>query len=178
MNKQVVAKRYASALFEIAKEQQLLDQLEQELRVVKQVFAQNEALLSVLNHPKVALAKKKALIQEAFASVSNVLQHTFMLLLDRHRIDIVEDLVDAFITLANEARGVAEAIVYSARPLTEDETKALAEVFAKKVGVDSLRITNIIDKDVIGGIKVRIGNRIFDGSVSGKLARLQRQLTR
>ncbi len=132
MNKQVVAKRYASALFEIAKEQQLLDQLEQELRVVKQVFAQNEAFLSVLNHPKVALAKKKALIQEAFASVSNVLQHTFMLLLDRHRIDIVEDLVDAFITLANEARGVAEAIVYSARPLTEDETKALAEVFAKK----------------------------------------------
>ncbi|EPZ38293.1 MULTISPECIES: F0F1 ATP synthase subunit delta [Anoxybacillus] len=178
MNKQVVAKRYASALFEIAKEQQLLDQLEQELRVVKQVFAQNEALLSVLNHPKVALAKKKALIQEAFASVSNVLQHTFMLLLDRHRIDIVEDLVDAFITLANEARGVAEAIVYSARPLTEDETKALAEVFAKKVGVDTLRITNIIDKDVIGGVKVRIGNRIFDGSVSGKLARLQRQLTR
>ncbi len=178
MNKQVVAKRYASALFEIAKEQQLLDQLEQELRVVKQVFAQNEALLSVLNHPKVALAKKKALIQEVFASVSNVLQHTFMLLLDRHRIDIAEDLVDAFITLANEARGVAEAIVYSARPLTEDETKALAEVFAKKVGVDTLRITNIIDKDVIGGVKVRIGNRIFDGSVSGKLARLQRQLTR
>ncbi|QAV25652.1 F0F1 ATP synthase subunit delta [Neobacillus thermocopriae] len=178
MNKQVVAKRYASALFEIAKEQQLLDQLEQELRVVKQVFAQNEALLSVLNHPKVALAKKKALIQEAFANISTVLQHTFMLLLDRHRIDIVEDLVDAFITLANEARGVAEAIVYSARPLTEDETKALAEVFAKKVGVDTLRITNIIDKDVIGGVKVRIGNRIFDGSVSGKLARLQRQLTR
>ncbi|MGC8140784.1 ATP synthase F1 subunit delta, partial [Salmonella enterica] len=86
-----VAKRYASALFEIAKEQQLLDQLEQELRVVKQVFAQNEALLSVLNHPKVALAKKKALIQEAFANISTVLQHTFMLLLDRHRIDIVED---------------------------------------------------------------------------------------
>lgn len=59
MNKQVVAKRYASALFEIAKEQQLLDQLEQELRVVKQVFAQHEALLSVLNHPKIALAKRK-----------------------------------------------------------------------------------------------------------------------
>lgn len=178
MNKQVVAKRYASALFEIAKEQQLLDQLEQELRVVKQVFAQNEALLSVLNHPKIALAKKKALIEEAFANISTVLKHTLMLLLDRHRIDIVEDLADAFIALVNEARGVAEAIVYSARPLTEDETKALAEVFAKKVGVDTLRITNIIDKDVIGGVKVRIGNRIFDGSVSGKLARLQRQLTR
>ncbi|MBB5355436.1 F-type H+-transporting ATPase subunit delta [Anoxybacillus mongoliensis] len=178
MNKQVVAKRYASALFEIAKEQQLLDQLEQELRVVKQVFAQNEALLSVLNHPKIALAKKKALVQEAFANISTVLQHTLMLLLDRHRIDIVNDLADAFIALANEARGVAEAIVYSARPLTEDETNALADVFAKKVGVDTLRITNIIDKDVIGGVKVRIGNRIFDGSVSGKLARLQRQLTR
>lgn len=178
MNKQIVAKRYASALFEIAKEQQLLDQLEAELRTIKQVFAENGEFLSLLNHPKLAVAKKKALLKEVFADVSVPLQNTLMLLLDRHRLDIVTELADEFVALANEARGVAEATVYSVRPLTEDEKQALSEVFAKKIGKATLRLENIIDPSLIGGVKLRIGNRIYDGSVSGKLERLQRQLTR
>ncbi|MBA2874479.1 F0F1 ATP synthase subunit delta [Thermaerobacillus caldiproteolyticus] len=176
MNKEVVAKRYALALFQIAKEQQLLDQLEEEIRVVRQVFADNEAFLSVLNHPKISLEKKKALIQETFASVSTPLQNTLLLLLDRHRIDIVPQLANEFIALANEVRGVAEATVYSVRPLREEEKQALSDVFAKKVGKVALRIHNVVDPSLIGGVKLRIGNRIYDGSVSGKLERLQRQL--
>jgi F-type H+-transporting ATPase subunit delta len=176
MNKEVVAKRYALALFQIAKEQQLLDQLEEEIRVVQQVFSNNTAFLSVLTHPKLSLQKKKALLQETFASLSTPLLNTLMLLLDRHRIDIVPQLASEFVALANEERSVAEATVYSVRPLTEDEKQALSEVFAKKVGKAALHIDNVIDPSLIGGVKLRIGNRIYDGSVSGKLERLQRQL--
>ncbi|WP_027408021.1 F0F1 ATP synthase subunit delta [Anoxybacillus tepidamans] len=176
MNKEVVAKRYALALFQIAKEQQLLDQFEEEIRVVQQVFAEQSEFLSVLTHPKLSLEKKKSLIKETFAALSTTLQNTLMLLLDRHRIDIVAQLAEEFIALVNEARGVAEATVYSVRALTEDEKQALSQVFAAKVGKASLRIHNVIDPSLIGGVKLRIGNRIYDGSVSGKLERLQRQL--
>ncbi|ANB57649.1 ATP synthase F1, delta subunit [Anoxybacillus sp. B7M1] len=176
MSKEVVAKRYALALFQIANEQQLLDQFEEEIRVIQQVFAAQPEFLSVLTHPKLSIDKKKALIKEVFATLSTPLQNTLQLLLDRHRIDIVESLADEFIALANEARGAEEATVYSVRPLTEDEKQALSQVFAAKVGKATLHIQNIIDPSLIGGVKLRIGNRIYDGSVSGKLERLQRQL--
>lgn len=176
MNKEVVAKRYALALFQIAQQQQLLDQFESEIRVVQQVFADQPDFFAVLTHPKLSLEKKKALIKETFAALSAPVQNTLLLLLDRHRIGIVEELADEFIALANEARGVAEATVYSARPLSEEEKQALADVFAKKVGKTTLHIDNIVDPALIGGVKLRIGNRIYDGSVSGKLERLKRQL--
>ncbi|ANB61657.1 F0F1 ATP synthase subunit delta [Anoxybacteroides amylolyticum] len=176
MNKEVVAKRYALALFQIAQQQQLLDRFEAEIRIVKQVFAAQPDFLAVLTHPKLSLDKKKALIKETFAALSVPVQNTLLLLLDRHRIDIVGSLADEFVALANEARGVAEAIVYSARPLSEAEKRALVDVFAKKVGKATLHIENIVDSSLIGGVKLRIGNRIYDGSVSGKLERLKRQL--
>jgi F-type H+-transporting ATPase subunit delta len=176
MSKEIATKRYALALFQIAKEQNLLDQFEDELRAVKKVFEENTDLRKVFMNPKVDLSKKKAIVQEAFASLSTYVKNTLLLLLDRHRENIVADMADEFIQLANETRGVAEAKVYSVRPLTDDEIRALSEAFAKKVGKESLRIENIIDQTLIGGVKLRIGNRIFDGSVRGKLERLEREL--
>ena len=85
-------------------------------------------------------------------------------------------MADEFIQLANDERGIAEAKVISTRALTETEHEALSSTFAAKVGKKSLRIENIVDSNLLGGIKVRIGNRIFDGSLRGKLERLEHQL--
>lgn len=102
--------------------------------------------------------------------------HTIFLLIDRRRSSIVPDLTDEFIKLANQARQTEDAVVYSVKPLSEAEMLSLSQVFAKKAGIASLRIRNEVQTDLIGGIKVRIGNRIYDGSVSGKLERMERQL--
>ena len=83
-------------------------------------------------------------------------------------------MADHFIEMANDARGIAEATVYSIRPLTEAENEAAFFNICKEVGKKSLRIENIVDSNLLGGIKVRIGNRIFDGSLRGKLERLER----
>uniref|UniRef100_UPI003F7784DD ATP synthase delta subunit,ATP synthase subunit alpha,ATP synthase subunit alpha n=2 Tax=Bacillus sp. (strain PS3) TaxID=2334 RepID=UPI003F7784DD len=72
--------------------------------------------------------------------------------------------------------GIAKAVAYSARPLTDEELRALSDVFAQKVGKQTLEIENIIDPELIGGVRLRIGNRIYDGSVSGQLERIRRQL--
>ncbi|RJS55702.1 F0F1 ATP synthase subunit delta [Bacillus subtilis] len=176
MSGSAVSKRYASALFDIANESAQLNQVEEELTVVKQVFQNEKALNDVLNHPKVPAVKKKELIQNAFGSLSQSVLNTIFLLIDRHRAAIVPELADEFIKLANEARQIEDATVYSVKPLTEAEILSLSQVFATKAGVASLRIRNEVQTDLIGGIKVRIGNRIFDGSVSGKLQRIERQL--
>ncbi len=176
MSNGTVAKRYAIALFQVANEQNILDQVEQELLAVKSVFTENEQFFSVLNHPKVPNAKKKLLVKESFTNLSSSVLNTMMILVDRNRQSLISSVVDFFIEAANDARGIAEAKVYSVRALTEDEKDALSVAFAKKVGKSTLRINNIVDKSVLGGVKLRIGNRIYDGSVSGKLARIEREL--
>lgn len=176
MTGSMVAKRYALALFQIAKEQELLDRMEEELRVVKEVFTYNTDLNAVLKSPNLEAEKKKAILSEAFASMNPYLLNTLQLLIDRHRETELMAVVDEFIELANEERGIAEAEVYTTRPLTDAEREAISASFAAKIGKKSLRIENIVDSNLLGGVRLRIGNRIYDGSLRGKLDRLERKL--
>jgi F-type H+-transporting ATPase subunit delta len=177
MSKNGVAKRYARALFELAKEHNQFEQFEVELAEVKKVFQDNKQLAVVLSNPKIRKDSKKQIIREAFASASPFILNTLQLLIDRQRQGIIIDMIDEYKALSNDARNVADATVYSVRALSQEEQATLSSVFAAKVGRASLNISNIVDSSLIGGVKIRIGNRIFDGSVSGKLERLGRQLT-
>ncbi|MEH7180681.1 F0F1 ATP synthase subunit delta [Neobacillus vireti] len=176
MSNSMVAKRYALALFQIAKEQQLLGVIEEELRVVKEVFVYNSDLKAVLKSTKLSMDKKKEILSAAFTTVNPYVLNTLLLLIDRHREDEVIEVANQFFELANEESGIADADVYSTRELTEAEREAISATFAAKIGKKSLRIENIVDSELLGGIKLRIGNRIYDGSLRGKLDRLERKL--
>ncbi|MBM7652690.1 F0F1 ATP synthase subunit delta [Neobacillus cucumis] len=176
MSNTMVAKRYASALFQIANEQQILSQVEEDLRVVKEVLEYNPDLKAVLKSSKLTIDKKKEIVKNAFVSVNVYVLNTLLILIDRHREDQIVEVTDQFLDLANEAKGIADAEVYSARELTDAEREALSTTFAAKIGKKSLNIENIVDSNLLGGIRLRIGNRIYDGSLRGKLDRLERKL--
>ncbi len=176
MSNPTVAKRYATALYEVASKQNLLDTVEDELRVVKEVFQNNPGLIKTLKSPKLTPQKKRDLVTSAFAGASQYVQNTLLILVERHREDIIPQVADDFIALANDAKGIADAKVYSIQPLTDAQKEALSLAFAPKVGKKALRIENITDSNLLGGVKLRVGNRIFDGSLRGKLDRLERKL--
>ncbi len=176
MSNSNVAKRYAEALFGIGVEKETIDFLETELTTVKEVFQTNEAFLQFLQHPQVDADKKKQLLNEAFAGFSKDVLHTLSLLIDRHNESIVPEMVDHFVSFANEANGKKQATVYSVRALTDAEKEEITKVFTEKLNVKELIINNQVDTNVIGGIKIKIGNTIYDGSIKGKLDRLERQI--
>ena len=147
-----VAGRYAVALFQIAKEQNLINQLEEELRIVNEVFTNDKELLNFLAHPKMTSDAKRDLLANAFAGLSSSVQNTLMLMVERHRTDEVTAMAQEFIELANEENSVADATVYTVNPLTEAEAKAVSSAFAAKIGKRNLRITNVTDSKIIGGI--------------------------
>lgn len=177
MSQNIIADRYALALFQIAKEQGNVQDLAEEMRVVKKVVTENPTFITLLATPNLSREQKKNILQDVFSKVSPVVSQTLSLMLDRHREAEMADVAQAFINLANEESGIAEAQVYSARPLTAEEANAISASFAAKVGKRSLNIENIVDSDLLGGLKIRIGNRIYDGSLRGKLDRLERTLT-
>lgn len=176
MSVSIVSKRYASALFDIVLASSAVDETEKELNEIKKVLKADQELNDFLVHPKITADKKKHLIAEAFKGVSTHVLHTMYLLIDRGRTNIFSEMTSEFVKLANRTKQIDDAVVYSVKPLSGAEIQSLSEVFAKKAGVTSLRVENVIDKDLIGGVKIRIGNRIYDGSVSGKLSRIERQL--
>ncbi|MBS4212596.1 MULTISPECIES: F0F1 ATP synthase subunit delta [Neobacillus] len=176
MSNQLVAKRYASALFQIAKEQQILSTVEEELRVVKEVLQYNPDLKAVLKSSKLPIEKKKEIVKNAFTSVNQYVLNTVLILIERHREGEIVEVVNQFTELTNDELGIAEAEVTSIRPLSDAEREAISATFAAKIGKKSLRIENIVDSDLLGGVMLRIGNRIYDGSLRGKLSRLERKL--
>lgn len=176
MSNSMVAKRYALALFQIAKETGALGVIEEELRVVKEVVQYNPELKNILNSSKLSIEEKKEIIKSSFATVNVNVLNTMLILIDRHREDQIVDVANEFLELANDEMGIAEAQVYSTRELTDAEREAISSVFAAKVGKKSLKIENIVDSNLLGGIRLRIGNRIYDGSLRGKLDRLERKL--
>lgn len=176
MSQSVVAKRYAQALFELAQKNGQTGPIQEDLRELKIVFQTNKELGQLLNSPRLKAAKKKELMADLFKGANQLILNTLFIMLDKKRMDEVVNLVDEFTAYANDAAGIAEAKVYSTRPLTADESQAISTAFAQKIGKQALRIENIIEPGLLGGIRLQIGNIIYDSSVSTKLERLKRDL--
>lgn len=176
MSNSVVAKRYATALFELSQQHGQTGSIQEEMKELKKAFRDNKDLGELLDSPKLSSAKKKEIIANIFKGVNPLVLNALYVLLDAKRMDEAQNVFEEFLALADDAAGIAEAKVYSTRPLTEQETNALSATFAKKIGKHSLRIENIIDPSLIGGVRLQIGNQIYDSSLSAKLDKLQRKL--
>ncbi|GAB3789413.1 F0F1 ATP synthase subunit delta [Virgibacillus kimchii] len=176
MSEAVVAKRYADALFQLGNEKAVLDQFMEEFRTVKEVFDTNTNLITFLKHPRVHHAKKIQFLEKAFQGLSADVVNTIKLLVERQRSEIIPSIIDHFIQLVNDAKGIAVATVYSVRELNEAEQKELESSFAKRFTKNAIQFENVVDPTILGGIKIQLGNTIYDGSVSGKLRRMERNI--
>jgi F-type H+-transporting ATPase subunit delta len=171
-----VAKRYARALFDLASEYSTLDATEQELSQINGIVRENKDFENLLNHPKISVDEKKNITNQLFqGKVSDMTLNFLNLLIERGREHELGQVTATFKELYNETRGMADATVTTARPLTEEQVKQLADSFGKQVN-KTLRVTTVVDPTIIGGVVVRIGNRLYDGSIQGKLARFTQQI--
>ncbi|WP_047983782.1 F0F1 ATP synthase subunit delta [Ornithinibacillus californiensis] len=176
MSEAVVAKRYADALFRLSSEKTTLNETLEELRVVKQVFNENSELHAFLAHPRVTNDKKRAFLDEVFKGASKDVLSTLKLLAERHRVDSIADVVTSFEALVNEASGVAQGKVYSVRKLSDAEKAELEISFAKSLNKSMVKLENVVDPSIVGGVKIRMGNTIYDGTISGKLRRIEQNI--
>lgn len=170
----VVAKRYAKALFELAQQNNIASDVEEQLKQIVQVLEQDQDVVKFLSSPSIDPAKKITVLQSAFGNrVSAVLLNTLELLVVRGRQDIIGAVADAYTKIAGEVLGQAHATVYSANNLSESELAEVTAQFSKITG-KKIIAQQVVEPSLLGGVQVRIGDRLYDGSLSGKLARLQK----
>lgn len=176
MLKGAVSRRYARALFDIATAKGIVDQLEAEISGIVEVFNTNEELPSLLHHPRITDAEKIALAEEVFqGKVSDEALNFVRLLLARHRIVFLEDILAEYTELANETRNMVQAQVTTAVPMEENEQQQIKEKLVKMTG-KQVQLSAKVDSSIIGGVVVRLGDTVIDGSVARQLAVLKDKL--
>lgn len=176
MLKGAVGSRYAEALFEIARAQNKIDELEEELRSVNSVVAASRELQKVLYHPQIAPEEKKGILKAIFeGKVSATTVNFLYLLVDHKREAFLKDIVTFFTSLADRARNVVQVQVTSAVELTAEEKGKLKETLEKATR-KNVRAEYSVDPSLIGGVVVRIGDRVIDGSVKTRLAGMREHL--
>lgn len=172
----VIAKRYAHALYEVAQERNTVDAVEAQLLLISETVKLSKDLDAMLQSPRIKSEDKKAVLEQIFKDdVNPEVINVLKVIVDRKRETIVSHLAEEFTAIANEARGIADMYVTTAIPLTQEEEAKLADTFGKVVN-KQLRVHSITDPKVIGGVLVRIGNRVYDGTLAGKLNRFHQEL--
>jgi F-type H+-transporting ATPase subunit delta len=166
-------RRYAEAAFQLATRD---DSIEAWRRELEQAAALTEGqLMDVLANPALPLDQRLKAADGVYATLSQSVRNLLFLLVKRRRIEQLPRVVDEFIRLDDRRQGITHATATSAAPLTDLEVKALTARLEQMTG-GSVALTTDIDSSLLGGLVVRVGDRLIDGSVRGRLERLRTQL--
>ena len=178
MTDSTIARRYAQALFLIGEETGKTDAFLAQLNMVKEAFAQTPELLSVFKSKLVGTEKKKALLAQIFSQdVEQNVQNFLFIIVDKGREEAVEDIISEYQNLTDEKNNIICVKVETAAELSDEQLEALKESVKAKTG-KTARIETELNESLIGGVKVKIGDMIYDASVTGQLSALKQQLLR
>ena len=172
-----LASKYATAIFEIAKDENNLDGYGKDLGKVRDdVFAIPEAVKFFQNPLVPSQAKKDLLTRAVGKEVSATVMNFLMLLVDKKRIGVFNEIYDLFANLKNREQGVLIADVTSAFPLSKKQQDALTKKLTTLTG-RKIKIRPHKDESILGGLIVKIGDKRIDGSAAGRLRALKNSLS-
>ncbi len=177
MRKTTLAKRYAEALIEIGKEEERYERYGEELRKVAAAFGSAPALYKVLLNPMYRIETRKAIVEELAKelTLSAVVVKFLSLLVERRHTRLVEEIAKQYSQMEDRLAGRIRVTVEVAKGVEEEMVRAVKEKIEKESG--SRVILSIRQNPgLIGGLIIKIGNTIFDGSIKTQLERMKEKL--
>lgn len=169
-----LAGRYAGALFDLAKEQGALDQVQADLLSFKNMLAASADLTRLIKSPAISRDDQvRALTSVARAAdISDLTTRFLGLLADKRRAFALPQIIDAFDAMLAEEKGEVVAELASAVELSEAQVDAVRKNISKSVG-KTVTMTLTVDPGLLGGLVVRVGSRMIDASLKTKLHQLE-----
>jgi F-type H+-transporting ATPase subunit delta len=166
-------RRYAEAAFQLATRDGSIEQWRRELE--QAAVLTDGQLMDALANPALPLDQRLAAADRVLADLSQSVRNLVLLLVRRHRIEQLPRVVAEFVRLDERRQGIIHATATSAAPLTDPEVKALTARLEQMTG-GRIALSTDVDEALLGGLIVRVGDRLIDGSVRGRLERLRNQL--
>ena len=169
-----IARRYAEAYFALAKEAGDTPGWRKELAALVDVFSHEEVARSVVN-PRLPLSQRVRLGLDLLDGASQPARNLARLLIERRRTSLLPEVLAHYELLADREAGMVRAEVTTAIPVDEKTEREIAKVLSQRFG-GSVQVTLREDPSIIGGLVVRIGDRVLDDSLRAHLRQLQAAL--
>lgn len=176
MTEQRVSFRYAKAVFDLAKSTNLIDSVYKDFRVIRSYLNESGELIKVLKSPIVKTWRKKNLFKELFGDVLSEFTNNFLILLtEKNRENFLPDIIFSFETMYNVEMNISKVDITTSREIDSDlRTKIISKLTSR---LDKTIIpTYKVEPNMIGGIKIRVEDWVYDASVSNQLSRLRAKL--
>lgn len=176
MSNRGVARRYAQALFLSSQEKNLLDEVEAELKMVVESIKGSEDLSKIINRDLIPTDEKKAVLVKLFeGKISSQTMNFLKLVVDKNREKYLQDIYSEYTTLADHARKMLEAEVITAAELSPQIQETLKKGLSAHTGKE-VRLKIEVDPSLLGGVMIKIGDKVYDGSARQQLQSIKGRL--
>ncbi|NND94889.1 MAG: ATP synthase F1 subunit delta [Flavobacteriales bacterium] len=174
-----VASRYAKSLIELAQDEGKLEMVHDDMALIRKTVDENRELGLLLDSPIIKSDKKQTILHEIFSEKIGEMSHKFIdILVSKNREHLIDDVAEEVEQQYLLIKGVVQAKVISAIPLTGNEREEVLRVVRELDGRKSVQLTELIDDSIIGGFVITVGDKQIDQSVSGRLEKYRQQFSK
>ncbi len=175
----LIERRYAQALITIALNEGMLDAYEQDLDTLAKTYNTSPEFRFFLLNPEVKLEEKKKLLSNSLKDkIQKNIFSFIMLLLDKGRISNLPGIAEEYSAISDSKRNTLNMTIISAVPLDETQIESIKQKYKQLYGANLVEAVVTVDKSILGGIKVKVGDKVTDGSIEGRLESLRDLLLR
>lgn len=173
----LAAKVYGDGLFDLALEKQEIDEFFEEVKALQTILRKNSELSKLMGHPQVSRDEKVQMIKDIFeGKIREELVGFFILVVEKGRFGEIQSILDYFTDLVYEHKKIGKAQVVTAVPLRELQKRTTRERLLATTGYEQMEIDYQVDASLIGGMVIRIKDRVADNSIRTRLDILTRDL--
>jgi len=170
--KKEFANEYATALFDLSIEKDIIEIIKDELITVSVAFSDNKQFEKLLAHPQLSKENKKDIINDVFKGLNITMLHFLYVIIENDRVNDLKFINEEFSKLYNEYNKV----IYVEAITTISLTEAQNDVLKNKLSIKyrhKIEISNTIDQSIVGGMRLKINNDIIDYTLKGQLQKLK-----
>ena len=173
----LVAKTYGDALFTLALEENKTDVLYAEVESLQDILKDNPELKALMNHPKITRDEKLKVVEDVFKGrLDDELTGFLVLLLKKDRYSELDAILEYFTAKVKEYKGIGVAYVTSAVELKDAQKDEIKNKLLSTTDYKQMEMHYIVDKSLIGGVIIRLGDRVVDSSIRTRLEDIKKQL--
>ena len=173
----LVSRTYGDALFQLAVEENRIDTMFEEVRTVAVALQENPDLTRLMNHPKIDKEEKVKLIEDIFkGQVEDELVGLMRMIVEKDHYNEIESVFTYFMEQVKEYKNIGTAYVTSAMELSKEQKEQVEKKLLETTNYVSFEMHYEVDAALIGGMVIRMGDRVVDSSIRTKLYNLSKEL--
>lgn len=173
----LIAQTYGQALYELAVEENKVDELLEEVKSLKAAFTDGDEFSRFMKNPQVTKEEKAGVIEGSLkGKVSEDMVGFLLAVVSKDRFGEIVAIFDYFIGAVKEQKGIGQAFVSTPSPLSDAQKEAVVARLLETSGYKEMEMEYEVDPSLIGGIVIRIGDRIVDSSIKTRLYELTKEL--